>query len=738
MKISRLFLLTTVLLAIISSLKAENGYDLWLRYRRIVDNDLRVQYSQKFSRILLLGSSETIRCIDKELKYALPMILDVPIRIVSGYGGETKSLFPSDGKETDTCQVFNGLMIGTEEDLADLPGEDFPVDYSNCGNQGYIIKWINHQGTDILLISAKTHLGLLYGTFYFLNELQQQVTLKDLTVQSSPLIQNRILNHWDNLDRTVERGYAGFSIWDWQKLPDYIDQRYVDYARACASIGINGTVLTNVNANSWVLTPSFLLKVAALANVFRPYGIKVYLTARFNSPMELGGLTTADPLDNEVIKWWTSKVDDIYQLIPDFGGFLVKANSEGQPGPQSYGRSHADGANMLADVLAPHKGIVMWRAFVYETGTEDRAKQAYNEFKPLDGKFRGNVLVQVKNGAIDFQPREPFHPLFGAMPETPLMIEIQITQEYTGCSTHLFYEAPLIKEVLSSDTYARGKGSTVAKIIDGSLDSHNLSGIAGVANIGTDINWCGHPFAQANWYAFGRLSWDYNLSADQIAGEWLKMTFSVDPGFVLKATSMMMESRENLVNYMTPLGLHHIMAANHHYGPGPWVNEGRSDWTSVYYHKADQTGVGFDRSSNGSDAVSQYSKEERDLFNSIETCPLEYLLWFHHVSWDYKLSTGKTLWDELCYRYQLGVNATVEMQNTWNSLKGYVDEHRFQQVAALLRIQSKEAAWWRDACLLYFQQFSKKPFPVGVEKPQKTLDYFMSIRHKYVPGIRNE
>lgn len=716
-----------------SKVKAENGYDLWLRYQRIDDSTLRSQYVQYFSRVLLLGKSETIRVIDKELNIALPHMLGTPIAISSAYNRNGKSANTHTEK-----QRLSRVIIASRADLTGFDELANSIDYSHYGDQGFAVKRVNYQGTEVLLVTANTHIGLLYGTFHFLNGIQQQKDLNELSTHTTPLIRNRVLNHWDNLDRTIERGYAAFSIWDWQKLPDYIDPRYIDYARACASIGINGTVLTNVNANSWVLTPMFLEKVAALANTFRPYGIRVYLTARFNAPMELGGLQTADPLDKRVIDWWKAKVDEIYRLIPDFGGFLVKANSEGQPGPQSYDRSHAEGANMLARALAPHNGIVMWRAFVYEATQEDRAKQAYNEFKPLDGKFEPNVMVQVKNGAIDFQPREPFHPLFGAMPRTPLMMEFQITQEYTGCATHLFYEAPLFKETLDSDTYSIGKGSTVARIIDGSLEGHSLTGIAGVANVGNDINWCGHPFAQANWYAFGRLAWDHTLTAEQIAEEWLRMTFTASRDFVAKATRMMVESRENLVNYMTPLGLHHIMAKNHHYGPGPWVSEGRPDWTSVYYHKADVQGIGFDRTTHGSDAVSQYSEEVKNRFNSLETCPLQYLLWFHHVSWDQELPTGRTLWDELCYRYQSGVEATTQMQSTWDSLRPYVDAERFEQVATFLRIQNREAAWWRNACLLYFQQFSRKPFPPGVENPQKTLQDYMSIQHKYVPGIKNE
>ena len=417
-----------------------------------------------------------------------------------------------------------------------------------------------------------------------------------------------MLNHWDNLDRTVERGYAGFSLWDWHKLPDYLDPRYTDYARANASLGINGTVLTNVNANATSLLPEYLAKAAALAAVFRPYGIRVYLTARFSAPVEIGGLKTADPLDPVVAGWWKRKADEIYALIPDFGGFLVKANSEGQPGPQDYGRTHADGANMLADALAPHGGVVLWRAFVYSNDVpEDRAKQAYGEFQPLDGRFRPNVLVQVKNGPIDFQPREPFHPLFGAMPKTPLMMELQITKEYLGFATHLAFLGPLFEEALRADTHAKGEGSTVAKVIDGSLHGYATTGIAGVANVGTDRNWCGGVFACANWYAFGRLAWDHTLTSDRVADEWVRLTFGNDPALVAPVKEMMLGSREAVVDYMTPLGLVHLMAEGHHYGPGPWVSTARrADWNSVYYHRADANGIGFDRTASGSNAVAQY------------------------------------------------------------------------------------------------------------------------------------
>jgi len=437
-----------------------------------------------------------------------------------------------------------------------------------------------------------------------------------------------------------------------------------------------------------------------------------------------------------VQQWWNKKADEIYALIPDFGGFLVKANSEGQPGPQTYGRNHADGANMLADAVAPHNGIIMWRAFVYSNETpEDRHKQAYNEFVPLDGKFRSNVMVQVKNGAIDFQPREPFHPLFGAMPKTPLMMEFQLTQEYLGQATNLAYLAPLFKECLESDTYSNGKGSTVAKIVDGSLDNHPLNGIAGVANIGSDINWCGHPFAQANWYALGRLSWNYNLSSAQIADEWLRMTFTNDISFVATTKKIMLESREAVVNYMTPLGLHHLMGTGHHYGPAPWVSDlARADWNPVYYHKADSAGIGFERTSIGSKAVQQYKIEVENQFENPSTCPEKYLLWFHHLPWSYKMKNGETLWNELCRHYNEGVDTVRSMQTTWNSLQTKIDKERFEQVKMLLQIQQDEAVWWRNACLLYFQTYSKLPIPAKYEQPDKTLEYYKSLKFPYAPG----
>lgn len=590
---------------------------------------------------------------------------------------------------------------------------------------GYSIKSNNQKIT----ISAGSDVGLLYGSYCLLRLQQTGADLTTLNIEELPSYDIRILNHWDNLDGTIERGYAGYSLWKWDELPNTLSPRYKEYARANASIGINGTVLNNVNASPNILKKDYLEKVKALADIFRPYGLKVYLSVNFSSPKVLDGLSDSDPLNPEVQKWWKAKTKEIYSLIPDFGGFLVKANSEGQPGPQDYGRTHADGANMLADVLKPYKGIVMWRAFVYNPSMEDRAKQAYQEFVPLDGQFRDNVIIQIKNGPIDFQPREPFNPLFGALRKTPTMVEFQITQEYLGFSNHLAYLAPLFKETLDSDTYSDGQGSTVAKITDGTLRPAKITAISAVANIGEDTNWCGHHFAQANWYAFGRLAWNHQLSSNQIADEWIRMTFSDNSEFVEPVKNMMLNSRETIVDYMMPLGLHHIFAENHHYGPEPWLSEaGREDWTSVYYHKADSIGLGFNRTITGSDAVSQYFTALNNIYNDISTCPENLLMWFHHVPWNYKMNDGKTMWNALCYKYDSGVQQVREYQKVWDRMEQYIDYKRFEEIQSKLKIQARDAVWWRDACLLYFQTFSKKPIPYELERPIYELDDLMKIK----------
>ena len=698
-------------------LSAEDGYRLWLRYDKIADPALLSTYKTQISSIYVNENNTPIlHAAKQELSNGLSGLLVSKIKF--------------------TESIEDGTIIaGTPASCSLIAALHLPL-VQKINSEGFHISNKLIAGKKCIVIASLSDAGVLYGTFHFLQMMQTHKDLSALNIYSSPKINIRLLNHWDNMNRTVERGYAGFSIWKWHLLPGYIDQRYIDYARANASIGINGTVINNVNANVQIFSKDYLIKVAALANAFRPYGIKVYLAAKFSAPIELGKLKTADPFENDVKEWWKKKVDEIYSYIPDFGGFIVKANSEGQPGPQNYKRTHADGANMLADALAPHKGIVMWRAFVYSNETPtDRTKQAYDEFKPFDGTFKSNVIVQVKNGPLDFQPREPFHPLFGAMPKTPLMMEFQITQEYLGQGTQLVYEAPLMKEVLDADTYANGKGTTVATIIDGSANNHKLTGIAGVSNIGDDKNWCGHPFAQSNWYAFGKLAWDHTLSSEKIADDWIRMTFSNDASFVNTTKKIMLGSRETMVHYMTPLGLHHIMGDGHHYGPSPWSDRlGRADWNPVYYHRADSIGVGFERTVKGSNALEQYAPEVRKIYEDIANCPEEYLLWFHHTPWNYKMRSGKTLWEELCAKYYSGVTEVRTMQQSWNSIKGKIDEEQFEHVNMLLAVQEKEAVWWRNACLLYFQTFSKMPLPAGVEQPNQTLEYYKGLRFQFVPG----
>jgi alpha-glucuronidase len=569
------------------------------------------------------------------------------------------------------------------------------------------------EGHQVTIIASQSPVGCLYGAFHLLRLIGTHQPIDKLNITEKPHIHRRILDHWDNLDGTIERGYAGKSLWKWDELPERVDSRITDYARACASIGLNGTVLNNVNANPLMLTAPYLEKAAALAKSLRPYGIRIYLSANFGAPKAIGDLPTADPLDPAVQKWWKDKADEIYGLIPDFGGFLVKANSEGQPGPQDYQRTHAQGANLLARVLVPHGGVVMWRAFVYDDKVDaDRIKRAYKEFKPLDGQFDPNVFVQVKNGPLDFQPREPFSPLFGAMPKTPLAAELEVTQEYLGHSTHLVYLAPMWKEFLNSDTYAQGSGSTVEKVVEGTLENHADSAIAGVANTGDDRDWCGHPFAAANWYAFGRLAWNPSLGAESIAEEWTRLTWSNDPQTVSAIDSLMIGSRQAFVDYAAPLGLNGVFEKDLHYAPDPgMVDPRRIDWSAAYYVRADQKGLGFDRTRSGSDAVAQYHPPLPDQWNSLDSCPEDYLLWFHHVAWDHPMKSGKTFWEELAGRYGRGMEEARAMEEQWNGLKGHVDDERWETVENKLRQQVKDAQAWRKKCLLYFQTFSQKPLP---------------------------
>ena len=560
------------------------------------------------------------------------------------------------------------------------------IDPSLPDNDGFTISGTDNQ----LVITARHDIGLLYGAYEALRLQATETPVKEQSQQ--PKFKLRLLNHWDNLDGSIERGYAGESIFEWFHLNEELIR---EYARANASIGINGSVLNNVNASPKMLTKEYLKEVKKIADILRPYGIRVYLSINFATPMALGDTKTADPKDNSVRRWWRNKAREIYRMIPDFGGFLVKANSEGQPGPGDYHRSHADGANMLADALAPYKGIVMWRCFVYGANHkgEDRVKQAVSEFQPLDGKFRKNVILQTKNGPLDFQPREPYSPVFDQIRETPNMVELQITQEYLGQSKHLVYLAPMWKEFFQY------------------IEPDWLAGIAGVANIGKDANWCGHHFSQANWYAFGRLAWNPELTSEQIAREWLEQTFSTDENFVFLMSTVMEESREACVSYMMPLGLHHIFKFDHHYGPEPdgFKKEYPIEWCPVYYHQADKDGVGFNRSSTGTNAVGQYREPYASQYDKLETCPENLLLWFHHLPWDYKMKDGSTLWESLQYHYNQGVIMTETYQNLWhNKMKAYVDEQRWREVDERLKIQVENAREWRDVCLGYFCQFAEK------------------------------
>ncbi|MDE6655085.1 MAG: alpha-glucuronidase, partial [Muribaculaceae bacterium] len=576
-----------------------------------------------------------------------------------------------------------------------------------------------------ITIRSASAQGLLYGTYDLLRRKNLGEDIYKLNVEESPAYMIRALNHWDNPDGSVERGYAGYSLWDWKQLPDGDKERYEKYARACASVGINATVINNVNAKPMMLAPEMLNKVKALADIFRPYGIRTYMSINFASPKALGGLPTADPLDPEVQKWWKEKIDEIYKQIPDFGGFLVKANSEGEPGPGDYGRSHSEGANMLADAIAPHGGVVMWRAFVYNPSSPDRAKQAFEEFTPLDGEFGDNVIIQIKNGPVDFQPREPISPLFGAMPDTQQMVEFQITQEYLGQSNHLVYLAPLFKECLDTDTH-RGEGTVASVTV---TPHHGISAIAGVANIGDDANWCGHDFAQANWYAFGRLAWDPDLSSERIADEWIGQTFTTDERFTAPVKQMMMDSREACVDYMMPMGLHHLFAGNHHYGPEPWYYpEGiRPDWTPSYYHKATVDSIGFDRTfATGSGATRQYADPVYEVYE--KDCPTEYLLWFNRKGWNERLSNGNTVWEEMCRHYSDGVDKARQFQKVWDNVGGYIDEERYKAVRDKLKIQTHDAQWWKDACLLYFQEINGLPFPEDMERPVYDLDMLKEVQ----------
>lgn len=682
-----------------SSAKAEDGYDLWLRYRP-VEQPARSRYTPLAKRIVADCSTPTLGVACKEAQRGLTGLLARPLSI-------TPLESARDGD----------LRIVTYKAMP-LPG---------LGKDGFLIRSEHLHGRRLTLIAANNDLGALYGVFTFLRLIQTGRDISHLRISDAPKLPLRMLDHWDNLDETVERGYAGHSLWAWTQLPQ-LSERMRDYARADASVGINAVVLNNVNADARILSRAYLKRVATLAIAFRPYGIRLFLSARFSAPVELGGLPSADPLDPRVRAWWRSKVDEIYHLIPDFGGLLIKANSEGEPGPQTYGRSHAEGANMIAEALAPHGGTVIWRAFVYSGANhEDRAKQAFDEFRPLDGKFASNVIIQVKNGPIDFQPREPFHPLFGQMPRTRLAMEVQLTKEYLGENIHLAYLGTMWSEVLRSRTYRPTAATEV---------HHTITALAGVANSGDDRDWTGSEFDQANWFAFGRLAWNPKLSPRTIAEQWTRMTWTNDPRAVEPIVRMMMTSREAVVDYMTPLGLAHQMASGHHYGPGPWISDQPAPlWNPTYYNRADARGIGLDRTASGTNAVSQYAPELANCFAQLRCISDKYLLWFHHLPWTYRMRSGNSLFEELVDHYDEGVSAVEAMVRTWATLKPFIDPSRHAAVAANLKQQLAEAHWWRDASVAYWQSVSKLPLPSGHQPPSHPLSWYEAVHFDTIPGF---
>ncbi len=691
----------------------EDGYELWLRYRPLPPAERRrlARWAQQL--VLPREVTALVQSAAGELERALGAMLGrVPPRAKQAGNGALQLALPR------SAAALRALGLGASA-LDDL------------GDEGYLLRATRQGGVRRTLIAAHSERGLLYGAFAWLRALGCGADPAAIDERSAPPLPLRLLNHWDNLDRSVERGYAGASIWDWWKLPAIVDRRYTDYARANASLGINGVSLNNVNARPEILSAPWLQKVRALADVLRPWGQKVYLAVRFSSPRELGGLPSADPLDAGVRRWWAAKADEIYALIPDFGGFVVKANSEGQPGPQDYGRSHADGANALAAALAPHGGLLLWRAFVYAAeNPRDRALQAYDEFVPLDGQFAPNVIVQVKNGPIDFQPREPFHPLFGAMPGTPLMMEFQVTKEYLGFSTHLAYLGPMYEEALKADTERPQPGTPVAQ----TLLAPKMGGITAVGNVGADRNWSGSHFDQANWYAYGRLAWNPMGSAEAIAAEWTQQTFGSEPALLRPVLRMLMTSREAVVDYMTPLGLHHLMDTGHHHGPGPWVSElKRPEWNPTYYHRADAQGIGFDRTTGGSGAVDQYAPGLAARWGAVSTTPEALLLWFHHLPWTHRMASRRTLWHELVTRYDRGVAAVAALQADWQHVRPFVDARRFDDVAQHLAQQKVEAQWWRDASVAYFQSVNGLALPRGARKPPLPLAAYQATRFPFAP-----
>lgn len=669
------------------------SYKVWLQYQK-ADSVQLAELEQTVQAVYAPGGQAVVQNARQELQRAM------------------RSITGRDVPQTKNSEAEGTLLVGQMNDLSAQLPDGLNEKLEVLGPEGFVIQSL--EGKRTLITSAGEH-GVLYGIFHFLRLVQTGHSIKGLSIEQNPDFQLRLLNHWDNMDGSIERGYAGRSLWPFAKwngeLPEEWKLRIEDYARDCASIGINGAVLNNVNADPRILREDYLVKVRQVADILRRWGIQVFLTPNFASPLPpsetpdkwkawggIGNLDTADPLDPAVHAWWKDKAAEVYQLIPDFGGFLVKANSEGMPGPADYNRTHADGAGMLARALKPHGGIVMWRAFVH-TKDGDRSRQAYDEFKPLDGGFDDNAYLQIKNGPIDFQCREPIPPLFGAMPKTRLALELQITKEYLGQNKTMTYLGPMWQAILNADTYAEGKGSTVVRVVDGSLYNRGNGVIAGVANVGDDNNWCGNDFNQANWYAYGRLAWDSDLSAEAIAREWVKMTFNTDADTLDAMVCMMLDSYSRTVNYTSPLGLSHIMQTGRHLLPDPKIRK--------EYHGADRSGIGIDRSPNGSGYALQYNSPLKEMYSDPATTPLHELLWFHHLPWTDELSTGRTVWQELQFRYNKGVEDTAALIEQWKALDGRIDAQRYNAILTQLQQELKLAQTWRDTCLDYFDKQRK-------------------------------
>jgi alpha-glucuronidase len=672
----------------------EDGYDLWLRYRPPVDlrsGDQAVPASALASVVVEAGCPAT-EVIVEEVTRAAAGLFGIEVARLQTPPGDSAALIVG----PRTFVADHGVPL---DDLGDLRGAD----------DGHAIVVDHGAPATRLAVVGESPAARVRGVFELLRRVQLGYPIEALATVSVPVIEHRVLAHWDNLDGSIERGYAGRSLWQWAELPEERHPRYRDYARACASLGLNGACLNNVNSVGAVMSDTMLVKVAAIADELRPYGIRVWLAPSWASPMTDGGLATADPAEADVARYWQDRVERIYQLIPDFAGFQIKADSEGQPGPFQYGADHATGANLLARALHPHGGVVLWRAFVYDVDVDpDRAKCAFVEYTPLDGTFDPNVIVQAKNGPVDFQPREPFSPLFGGMAATPVALELQVTQEYLGHSTHLVYLGPMWSEILGSDTHSAPERRTVADVVGRAPGDSTPSAIVGVANTGSDRNWCGHHFGQANWYAFGRLAWDPELDPMDIAEEWVRLTWTTEPDAVASIVELLRVSWPACVDYMVPLGLHHLSEDGFHYGPEPDLDQApRIDWTNTYFHRADDTGLGFDRSSSGSNAVAQYHEPLRSIFDDPARCPEDLLLWFHHLNWDHRLRSGRTLLEELAWRYARGAAAVEAMAATWADLADVVDRRRHREVADRLARHVVDSADWAATCRRYFESVAR-------------------------------